>query len=1846
MPASTDIGETTIPKKKDAGTYYVYYKILKDGGSTYTEDGLWTEVGVGGVTIAKREIKAEDFTVTFADGLTYDESDQDLVTDFAWTNSITRGTVEYKVNETDPASVTAVANPTGKNAGDYTVQVVITGDANHYDYMSAIDLGQVNIAKASIDIVQTPTGFTNLVYDATDQQLLNQGLKFKFNGADALSKVTIEYSVDGSPAGSSYKDPKGKDAGEYTVTYEVHPKDLDNFNDDLEGGTITVKIEKAEWTVALPGLTPDWEYDAVEKALLDGPVVATGYGSDAGVVSYYINEGDAIEFDAVKAKDVDEYEISYSVAEAANYKAIDKTSIGTVTVSKHGIDVAAQSVSVNWTGTPVEAGELIRVDPTDIPAAETLTPEEIAAALAGFVDGEFKENDGTNITVVEPIPSDAGNYTFVLETKENQNYVVNDFVPNGTLTIIKIDAVAADVTAATLEYNGAEQELVEVDETPMEGVDKMLYYLDETGEGVIPVGDARWSEDIPVGKDAGDYTVFYMAKGDKNHKDVEPAQVDVTIAQKALDITMFTFSDDDMTEVYTGADLTPTFEAFDAVFGTTDENALAETDYTVAKTNSAGDDAETMVNVDVYTFTFTAEADGNYSGTVSIDFEITPKDLADDMFTLSEDVTYNGKAQQPTIDAVDGDPNALAETDFTIEVKDSEGNIVDIDNLVDADTYTFNFIATADGNYQGAASADWTIEKKALEDSFFTLAPEDLEFNGADQYPSVTVTAEDLNDEDNNIITDADFVETQIEYNGEVVTELINAGEYTFTYEATADGNYEGTATATISIAKIDANIYEPEKIDLTYNNTDQAPVTEGTTDAIAGAAPEDFDGKVEYQIVQGEEVLVDWTDDYADVVIKNAGDYTVNYKITASEVNYNNPLVEGSIEVSILKAEISYILGNVTKDWDGEPFTKEQIDGLFAINNGELFGSDKYDRPFDFEVPEDYKDAGTYTFTQPTVVFKEGYPENYDVKVTGTAELVINKVDIEDTDFTAPEAIADLVYINGTAQDLVTEGEVTTTYLWDGDEEGTPIGTIVFATEEDGEYSEDVPQGTDAGDYEIWWKVVGDKNHNDTDPVKIENTIAPNAIDFTLKFEDATETYTGEDFMPADVVAYDGETALEADKDYTLEITDDATELVNAGTYVFTYTGIGNYEGSTAEVTITIEPKALENKMITLSKTETEFNNEDQKPTYELKYNDMVLVEDVDFTVVADEEMIKGGEYQFTFTGIGNYCDNAEATFTIKKRVVIAQAENVEKPYNGLYGLNVEGGQVEVPITWGSLVPGDENVPVPGEGAITVEPYKKDIGKYAIIVDGSKFESDNYEVIKGDREAWLTITAVDLKVKWASGAKASKVYGEADPDLAEFLAIEGAVSAEVEDVRANTVITRSEGETVGSYDISLAAKAGAAVFGNYNVTFEGAEGVFTINKAPLTVTLAPQTATYTGEKADLGEIPSDQLVVSGLISNEDLGIDDFKDVISNIEVNIPDDAITVGDYEITLAGVAADNYECEFLPATLTIEPLEITTATLEAQKVQQGKKLDLTAFTAEGIPAVDADKFYVAAPGLADEDGTVTGDAGVYADGLVLAVDAAVADNYVLGEFTAELEIIAAETLILDDTQDIATTAKDGVNVTFSSRNVLQDNWNVVCLPFDVTVKQVSEAFGYAAVDLLNPEPSDGNMHFIVTTTGTITAGTPFIVKPTSDEDLGAVSNFDQITFYDVNVKAFSANPTPVADNGGNKFCGTFMAQTTFYGDKFWYMSKGMWKQASNYTEAKPVKLAAYRAYIELASADARIFVEEPDGSITAIDAINFNGNAVDADGWYTVNGMKLNAAPTQKGTYVKDGKKVIVK
>lgn len=93
------------------------------------------------------------------------------------------------------------------------------------------------------------------------------------------------------------------------------------------------------------------------------------------------------------------------------------------------------------------------------------------------------------------------------------------------------------------------------------------------------------------------------------------------------------------------------------------------------------------------------------------------------------------------------------------------------------------------------------------------------------------------------------------------------------------------------------------------------------------------------------------------------------------------------------------------------------------------------------------------------------------------------NEPQIEDTAYevtascTAPTAREGLVY-NGTEQELVIAGEATG-------------GTMQYSLEKNGTYSTTIPVALNAGSYDVWYKVVGEGNYADTEPVSIQVSVA-----------------------------------------------------------------------------------------------------------------------------------------------------------------------------------------------------------------------------------------------------------------------------------------------------------------------------------------------------------------------------------------------------------------------------------------------------------------------------------------------------------------------------------------------------------------------------------------------------------------------------------------------------------------------------------------------------------------------------------------------------------------------------------
>ena len=57
--------------------------------------------------------------------------------------------------------------------------------------------------------------------------------------------------------------------------------------------------------------------------------------------------------------------------------------------------------------------------------------------------------------------------------------------------------------------------------------------------------------------------------------------------------------------------------------------------------------------------------------------------------------------------------------------------------------------------------------------------------------------------------------------------------------------------------------------------------------------------------------------------------------------------------------------------------------------------------------------------------------------------------------------------------------------------------------------------------------------------------------------------------------------------------------------------------------------------------------------------------------------------------------------------------------------------------------------------------------------------------------------------------------------------------------------------------------------------------------------------------------------------------------------------------------------------------------------------------------------------------------------------------------------------------------------------------------------------------------------------------------------------------------------------------------------------------------------------------------VTVEDYENGATVIKNLNMETmKAYAVDGWYTLNGVKLQGAPTEKGIYINNGKKVVVK
>lgn len=153
---------------------------------------------------------------------------------------------------------------------------------------------------------------------------------------------------------------------------------------------------------------------------------------------------------------------------------------------------------------------------------------------------------------------------------------------------------------------------------------------------------------------------------------------------------------------------------------------------------------------------------------------------------------------------------------------------------------------------------------------------------------------------------------------------------------------------------------------------------------------------------------------------------------------------------------------------------------------------------------------------------------------------------------------------------------------------------------------------------------------------------------------ETTAQTYTGSEITPTPTIKF-GDVTLVKDKDYTLSYEDN----VNAGKAKINVSFIGNYSG-TATSSFDIIPDVLNQEKVSISETTAQtYTGSAITPTPTIKYGDVTLVKDKDYTLTYTDN-INVGTAKVSITFIGNYSGTAATNFDIIARVVTEDDKTV----------------------------------------------------------------------------------------------------------------------------------------------------------------------------------------------------------------------------------------------------------------------------------------------------------------------------------------------------------------------------------------------------------------------------------------------------------------------------------------------------------------------------------------------------------------------------------------------------------
>ena len=524
----------------------------------------------------------------------------------------------------------------------------------------------------------------NLESDFAATYMVTAPTVLTYSGSDKVATVKVSDNATGEEFPDVPKIVYQKQTGGSFEEMEGVPKDAGTYRAEITMGNQSAWViyaikEKTVTTPTIEVTTPVTYNGTAQK-----PTVVVKDGANVILASEYrVSYADNINAGTATVTITDVAGGNYNVSGSTKFTIDKGTYPGTV----------SKTVNLIKGRSDAQTGTLTAAD---------FFPE---GAPEGAVISVLSESE--NMTMLDGgLKLDSTNQL----TYTSRTYIVNADDQKCTVTISSDNY--HDITA-TLIFHLTDKETVTI---------SGLTYTGKTydGKAMKPVGTLQVSGDkVPVSElevtytgigdttyngtdaptDAGTYQVTYKVREDNDNYIGEKTYT-FTISPKAVTADMIGAMAD---ETYTGSPITPQPVVMD---GNTILTSGTDFDFSYDENINAGENTATL----------TITGKGNYTGTASRTFTISPKDIKGAAITLQADsLGYTGLMQEVQITSV-----ILGQVELTANDYDIVNNSNEQINADDSITLTI----AGKGNYTGTATTTWKITRATPALDNFDVTPD------------------------------------------------------------------------------------------------------------------------------------------------------------------------------------------------------------------------------------------------------------------------------------------------------------------------------------------------------------------------------------------------------------------------------------------------------------------------------------------------------------------------------------------------------------------------------------------------------------------------------------------------------------------------------------------------------------------------------------------------------------------------------------------------------------------------------------------------------------------------------------------------------------------------------------------------------------------------------------------------------------------------------------------------------------------------------------------------------------------------------------------------------------------